>query len=274
MRRLLTSMLAAAAWLLLLSGAGAVQAAAADDYTGCLTPGGTIIHMAKGASPAKPCSKKQQVIHLDGRVAKQTYELHWNPAVVCEALRLLDVGNTQDIATQLTALGCPSIHVVPPPDGQPLTRVDGNDWVENADGILDAHDCGILKIEKRPEWGGGYQWVVDGGLQYGGTNAPAGGYVAKEVAYDLNGGTEDCRLLCEGDEKCIAATYPAGLLIQGGDSTFRTCRTFHYTDNPGSQPWHQLCGFSETGDFSCSSDTATEVYRWWIRDCNFVPSAP
>jgi hypothetical protein len=273
MRRLFISLLAASAGPLLLSGTGTVQAAAADDYTGCLTPGGTLIHVAKGASPAKPCSKKQQVVHLDGRVAKQTYELHWKPAVVCEALRALDTGNgNADIDSQLTALGCPSTAVTMP--GTKLVGpIDSLAFsFTDADGNPDALGCGILKIEKRPEWGIGYHWVVDGGATQD-PQGPAGGYVAKEVVYNtVPDGAGECATLCENDDKCIAATYPGGLGSASGGNAFRTCRTFHYSDNAGSQTWHDLCGFAESGLGSCANNANLTVNQWWIRDCS--ASAP
>jgi hypothetical protein len=37
----------------------------ADVSTGCVTPGGTIIHLAPGDTPLKPCGPNQQVIHID-----------------------------------------------------------------------------------------------------------------------------------------------------------------------------------------------------------------
>ncbi len=44
----------------LLLGIGTAQAA---DYTGCVTPGGTIIHVGPGDTPLKPCNRNQEVIH-------------------------------------------------------------------------------------------------------------------------------------------------------------------------------------------------------------------
>ena len=251
----------AAGALLYVAGTNLAVAGSADDYTGCLTPGGTIIHVAEGASPLKPCSRKQTVIHLDGRVAKQTHALHWRPAAVCEALRKLDTSGS--IEEQLIQMGCPSTKVEKP-IGTVVARVTAHDFSSiDINGNPDARSCGILTIENRDEWGGGYHYVVAGGST-GDPDGPPGGYVASEVAMPLgDDGVGDCEFLCKTDPNCIAATYDIAL----GGPEFRTCRTFHYSDHAGTQPWHSLCGFSESGFGSCEQNLSSST-AWWIRDCN------
>jgi hypothetical protein len=257
---LLSILTMAGSWLLVCTGA--VQAA--SDFTGCVTPGGTIIAVAPGPSPLRPCEPNQTVIHIDGRVAKQAFDVHWNPLVVCEALWQLGEQSTANIADQLEDLGCPSHPDLPAPSGQPLVKVLPTfDFDEQN---LDAKNCGILKIEQRPEWGPSYHWVVDGGTTQDPEGSP-GGVVFKEKLIYFEDADDDCYPLCESDDQCIAAQLHRGLRkTEGGsDILFWTCRTFHYNDNV-DEPWHELCAWSA----GLCVNTTTE-FTWWIRDCTQDP---
>jgi hypothetical protein len=247
---------------LLLASVTSVQAA--YDYTGCLVVnGGTINSVAPGPSPLRPCRSPQEaVIHLDGRIPKQTFDVHWNPLVVCDALRQLDFGNDNaDIDAQLLALGCPSAPDLPAPSAQPLVLVGLSGLIDVFGDNLDAYDCGILKIEQRPEWGGGWHWVVDGGTTQSPEGTP-GGVVRFHKRLLFQTASEDCEALCRGDDKCIAA-YVDKALNRDHD-IFWDCHTFHYNDNVG-EPWHNLCGVTATGPFGCTN--TSNAYTWWIRDC-------
>jgi hypothetical protein len=248
---------------LLLASTTSVQAA--YDYTGCLVvDGGTINSVAPGPSPLRPCrAPREAIIHIDGRIPKQTFDVHWNPLVVCDALRQLDFGNDNaDIDAQLLAMGCPSAPDLPAPSAQPLVRVGlSTAFGDN----LDALDCGILKIENREDWGKGWHWVVDGGTTQS-PEGPPGGVVQFHKRLVVQTAPEDCEALCRGDDKCIAAFMDKGL--RSGNEVFWECHTFHYNDNVG-EPWHNLCGATATGGLGCTN--TSNVNDWWIRDCTAVP---
>ena len=58
-------------------------------WTGCLTPGGTIIHVAQGDAPLKRCSRNQRLIHLRDEAAYQHTEANYDQAKICEAFHAL-----------------------------------------------------------------------------------------------------------------------------------------------------------------------------------------
>ena len=255
---------------LLLASTTSVQAA--YDYTGCLVvDSGTINSVAPGPSPLRPCRSPQEiVIHLDGRIAQQTFDVHWNPLVFCDAMRQLDAGNDNaDIDALLLSMGCPSAPDLPAPGDKPLVKVSPINWGEN----YDAFGCGILKIELRPEWGNGWHFVVDGGTTQDPTSpGPPGGVARFHKLLPVQTADEDCEALCKGDDKCIAATLRRlsnRRFVEGYDpNVFWDCHTFHYNDSV-AEPWHQFCWQGPPGAEGCTELT-TNV-GWWIRDCTAMP---
>ena len=73
-------------------------------WTGCVTPGGTIIHMAQGDAPLKDCSKNQRLVHLRDVAAYQHPEANYDQATVCEAFHSIGLVPIEI----LEDLGCPS----------------------------------------------------------------------------------------------------------------------------------------------------------------------
>ena len=231
---------------------------AGNDYTGCLTPGGTIIKVAPGKTPAKPCRENQTIIHLDGRVAQQTFDIHWNPAAVCEALRTLAIKTPEaDINTQLEGLGCPSVNVAVPEE-KPLKQVFFPDFTNNDN---DALGCGIMKLAtNREEFGLGTYIFVDGGSTQD-PAGPEGGFVAKHKRYLFGPDAKtSCELLCDSDEKCIGA-----FLNESAQDLLWNCYTFHYTDGVDI-PWNRFAGFGVDGDFGAGGGLFLNA-KFWIRDC-------
>jgi hypothetical protein len=243
----------------LLVGTGTVQA---ETYTGCVTPGGTIVHLAVGESPLKPCKNYQRRIHLDNRDARQNHDVDYNHAKVCEAF--WQVGVSPEI---MEAMGCPD---------DPTAHAPGT--VQDAYGIsFDENDtvCGVLKIEKREEWGPFYHWVIDGRT---GDPLPekGGGFVAAHTQVPIRetGEEDECKNLCDQDPKCIAALHhPGDGTTQGVKSNAKIarCDIFHYSDSV-TTGWNDVCGIY--GIQACKDAMEALNQRWYVRCEDTLPQLP
>ena len=220
-----------------------VDAAQAETWTGCVTPGGTIVHLAPGESPARRCGPQEKVIHLDDRHANQNPVANYDHAKVCAAL--LNAGADVGI---LTSMGCPNLPTLPP-SAAIMQKVSPQDWLNNANDV-----CGILGVEQRPEWGVGYMWVVKG-------DTHGGGFVAnhQKLANEDPQHPAQCQALCDTDLSCIAAQYNHVNPSPTGD-----CTTYHHSDTL-LEPYHAFCGMSPgTGFGGCGLALLSEN-RWWIK---------
>lgn len=240
---------ALALFAVMLMGTDAVQA---NTWTGCVTPGGTIIHLAFGDSPAKPCGPRQDVIHLDSAVARQHNDANYNHAKVCEAFRSL--ANTVPFDDILTQMGCPSVD--PHLPAGTLRQITAPTMIDNNYSVCD----GAFKIEHKDEWGAGYHYAFYGDGPE--TDGKGGGFVAKSQKLYFDGGQEECKLLCENDPECIGAYWNGGQINEG---EFLLCETFHYSHKVEG-PWNILCGWDPgyKNGFGCG-DELTSALRLWVK---------
>ena len=51
-------------------------------WTGCVTPGGTIIHLTRGDTPAEPCQGKQALVHLRDEAAFQNADANYKQGAI------------------------------------------------------------------------------------------------------------------------------------------------------------------------------------------------
>ena len=230
-------------------------------WTGCVTPGGTIIHLAPGDTPLKRCSSRMQLIHLNDEAAHQNTDATHNQVASCEALHELGLSEEQ-----IAKLGCPSTADLTRPGSVSETHVTGDNLVGNNFNV-----CNILKVESRPEWKDGWHWVMPGGVVAGtqGFNS----INAVEFA-------DECQEECAIDDKCIAAWLKA----DNPPSSHSTCRTFHYSDNPEGTEWNHFCGFDQGFGtvLGCADSIASDTTRWYVRvpegqtlsDCDGADPAP
>ena len=242
---------------------GGTQSAQAIDYTGCVTPGGTIVDLALGESPAKPCSNKESIIHLDDTNANQHVTAHFDLSALCKVL-----DDLTPPSADLEALGCPS---------DPLAVVDGTvqqvftPSLSNPDG-WDSFDennetCeGMLKIaEDVDRWGEkNYHWQLTGEDMRGEdpSNPPPGGAYVARTHKILDGldAPKDCQKLCEDDEQCIAAFYNNPL---DSNYTERDCRIFHYSDSNRITMWNEYCGSGSPA--ICKEKIAETLIFWFLK---------
>lgn len=206
---------------------GTVQAELSA-WTGCVTPGGTIIHLARGDQPAKRCQENQQLLHLRNEAAFQNTDANYKQGASCKAFHELGLS-----ATALENLGCPSTPTLTKP-GIVSGQVHGSTLVANNFDV-----CGILKVETSDTWTPSWHWVV-----------PKGFIVANVTLPVVTGQQENCRDLCVADDKCIAA-YLDNTATTGGHggnlADFGLCRIFHYSDFSNSD-WSHFCGYHQGFD--------------------------
>ena len=209
-------------------------------WTGCVTPGGSIIHLARGDRPKKPCKGNQVLIHLRDEAAFQNADANYKQGASCEAFRELKLSDKA-----LGNLNCASTATLPRPGI--VTPVSGTALVSNNFNV-----CGILKSETSESWKPSYQWIVPGGFVVSTTKHPIG-----------HGSAKACEQVCEGDAKCIAANSHRDRSLD-----FRTCRTFHYSDT--AIDWNHLCGyvqgFDPTGNhLGCADILGSGEDSWFVR---------
>jgi hypothetical protein len=162
-----------------LGALGLADTALAEAWTGCVTPGGTIIHMKQGDVPLKPCNKNQTVIHLTDEASKQNTNATYNHEVNCKALK-----STGATATLLGELGCP-VGTEQMPEG-PMIRVTDVD-----PGPFTTVDC-----ENDPSYSCIRVENAFVGRQF---------YVSNE-GFDLNRtNTSGCPTACQSDDRCFGA---------------------------------------------------------------------
>lgn len=236
---------AIALFAVLFMASGTAQASTSA-WTGCVTPGGTIVHLALGDAPSQPCSQNMGLVHLRDTAAYQHTEANYEQAKMCEALHSLGLD-----PTHLADLGCPSTPTLTRPGT--VTRVHSQDYRDNVTAGNGAV-CGIFAIEQNNT---AFDFVVKGG------------FVDSTQPVPFIGGSEACRVLCVGDDKCIAAFYSgqAGT-VSAQTPNVGTCRVFHYSDQLNDD-WGHYCGFTEDLTFpvpmcigTLSGDPKT---GWFVR---------
>lgn len=231
--------------------------AQADSYTGCVTPGGTVIHLRLGESPKEPCGHKMKLIHLNND--KHNRETLYNHLAVCTALE-----NAGALAADLDAMGCPSDPVVPPAGH--VLETPNFTFFNNAP----YEWCG-LKLEQRPQWGNTWHIAVYGSEDYSwdeSVDPPVktnngGGYLAYTTQVYAGGQSadpiEDCRLICEGDDKCAAARVTNTL------RAFEDCDIFHHSDQV-SVPYNIFCGIQPgPNTFGSCEQSQTDNNHWFAK---------
>ena len=227
-----------------------IGTAQADYYTGCVTPGGTIIHLAIGETPANACGHKQKLIHLNND--KNNDQTRYNHLAVCAAL-----DNAGAFDTDLQALGCPIDPVVPGPTVVVellTTPAFFNDAPHER--------CGV-KLEQNDKWGPGWHIAVYGIDDY--TGADGGGYLASTSQVYSGGGGDhvaDCKAICEGDDKCVAARVTSTT-----NHLFEDCDVFHHSDTV-DVPYNVFCGLQPGGGVgTIGSCEASQVIsnKWFVR---------
>jgi hypothetical protein len=215
-------------------------------WTGCLDPGGTIIHMAPGASPLQRCARNQSLIHLRDVAAYQNTEANYDQVKFCEAFHSLSLA-----PSLLEDLGCPSTPTLTRPGT--LVRLLNQGYLDNQ--ILgNEYVCDIFGIDPSSRLGGslagsGFDFVVKNG------------FVASTSLHDFVGGGEACKAICESDDKCIAAW---ALSRDQNRSGAVTCRTFHYSDQIESD-WGHYCGLAKNGLAGCAHRLSTAGVHWYVR---------
>ena len=236
----------------------------ADSYTGCVTPGGTVIHLALGDSPKEPCARNMKLIHLNND--KHNEDTLYNHLAVCTAL-----GNAGAQQVDLDAMGCPKDPVVPDAYviGTPNFTFFNNE----------PHEFCGLKLEKRPQWGSLWHIVVYGSDDYSWDESDdppvktnnGGGYLAyttKVYSGDVSANPfDDCRVICEGDDKCIAAR-----VTNTPNNVFEDCDVFHHNDQ-AMVPYNIFCGIQPgggTGTFGSCEQSQTDHNHWFTK-CPVVP---
>ena len=210
-------------------------------WTGCITPGGTIIHMAQGDAPLKACSKNQQLVHLNDVAAFQHTEANYDQAKICAVFHSLFVA-----PSMLEDLGCSSTPTLTRPGT--VMHIEARNYRNNA-AAGNEDVCGIFDIEPSGEHS--FRSIVKKG------------YVASTSVIPITGAIDVCQEKCADDDKCVAAYFrsesPNSVAFQVG-----TCRTFHYSDSL-SVDWDHYCGFAEDGPFSCISDLSSVFNNWFVR---------
>lgn len=238
---------ALALFAVLLMGTGAAQAESSS-WTGCVTRGGTIVHLAWGDTPAKPCSSNERLLHLRDEEAIQTHQATFDQKHLCEAFHALNLS-----APALEKLGCPST---------PTLRVEGvvSTHLSAADFSRNNFDvCGILQVKTDDQFSPWWYWNVKGGFVAQTTQLPVlvGDY--RQV----------CRSQCANDTKCIAAW----LEWKDVHDEFATCRIFHHSDAlaAAGNDWHHICGLSQdrgqnVAAFGCGDLAQSARAEWFIRE--------
>ena len=250
---------------------GGVGTAHAEDYTGCVTPGGTIIHLALGQSPAKPCKGKLHIIHLDDTNANQHVSAQINLPELCKVLHLLGASGTD-----YKELGCHSDPTLAPPGEVQLVRAP-----TLLGGGIDSFDennetCnGMLKIKNdAARWGAAnYHWELTGENKRG---QPGGAMVARTLKL-LQDGTQGgingvCATACKNDPQCIAAFLDDHLSVNLDAGVERDCRIFHYSDSPQVNHWNEYC--ASAGEAFCKQEIGTGAHQWYLRATCDVPNPP
>jgi hypothetical protein len=225
--------------------AGIVGTAQAETsaWTGCITPGGTIIHMAQGDDPLKACAPNQQLVHLNDVAAFQHTEANYDQAKMCEAFHELMLS-----APALEKLGCPSTPTLTKPGT--VERIFGQDYRDN-EAIGNENVCGILGIEPASSYG--FKYVLNDG------------FVASTEVIPLAGGLAACGVKCAADAKCVAANF----IKTKVNTSSGTCRTFHHSDAL-SVEWSNWCGLSKDGEngqplSTCLANMDTTSSPWFVR---------
>jgi hypothetical protein len=231
----------------LLGGTVTVQAEVSA-WTGCVTRGGSIIHLARGDHPKESCLGNQTLVHLRDEAAFQNADANYKQGAICDAFHELTLS-----PAALAKLGCSSHPDLTRPGT--VERVFGPSLVANNFDV-----CGILKAETSDTWAPSYQWVVPGG------------FVVSTTALPIEGPSADaCKQLCVGDDKCVAAFLKAE-----HNYDTRVCRIFHYSDASGD--WNHFCGYSPgfENQFSCAERLDDIDDNWWVRvpDGQTVHSCP
>ena len=226
---------------------GWTETALAEDYTGCVTPGGTIIDIALGQSPARPCQNKHHIIHLDSN-ANQHVSAEIDLTALCKTLQAASI--PPDLS-----LGCHSV-----PDVEVLGDVQ-RVWAPYDSFDENNETCGgMLKIaEDADRWGAGnLHWQLTGEGKRGAT----GGAFVERTHKIINAveAPNDCALLCEDDEQCIGAIYDNPL---DGSVVERECRIFHYSDSDRITPWNEFCA-AGSPDF-CKQKIDSLSVVWFLK---------
>lgn len=228
-----------AVFAVLLVGTSTAQAF--DSFTGCLTPGGTIIHMAQGDAPKKPCNRNQTLIQLQQRVNRE-FDSHYDHDRICEAFHELNLS-----AQSLDNLGCPSTPTLTKKGT--LTRVTRAAMRSNNNYNV----CGILAIEENPLFGAGWFWVIKEG------------WAVDKFPTPIIGGDQECFDKCDNDDKCIAAqwleTKPGTHTVDIGE-----CTVYHHSDHLQFQNSGHCGATQDQGSFAnCTELVQTENTFWWVR---------
>ena len=209
--------------------------AQAADWTGCLTPGGTIIHVAKGKDPARPCVGQHRRVHFEDFQFNQHPEADYDQATICKAFHELLLS-----PELLEELGChpePTNVILGDLRTVPTCDILGGFCVWEPDYSL----CGgAMKIEANAS-GTGYEWTLPGA------------FIRKSFVHNFVNDRQACRDACETDSECLAAHQS----VHAGASS-ATCLTFHKSDGI-EEPYRKYCGPSQ---LLCS--TSNEEL-WFLR---------
>lgn len=245
----------------LLLGSRTVQA---EVFTGCVTPGGTVIHLRLGETPKEPCSHKQKLIHLNND--KHNEHTLYHHEATCTALE-----NAGALEADLIAMGCPITPTIPPASYK-LVQPPSS-FYETA-----PHEYCGLKVEQRPQWGTGWHIVVYGSDDYSWDEADdppvhsnnGGGYLAYTT--QVYSGDEsaspqgDCQAICNDDDKCVAAR-----VTNRPDHAFEDCDVFHHSDTVGV-PYNIFCGIFPSGENTIGScQTSQRGSNTWYVKCEVTP---
>ena len=274
MKRLITiSTLMSFAVLLIVTGTANADG---QCYTGCITKGGTIVHMAPGLAPLKPCSKNEKAIQVCGSKHRdvQNEEGKVEFTTFCKAFEkngldlpdgCPDDGTGKFAPTNFSAYPVKRVGVHPGQldifagtNGEPFNLCD-------------------LMIAAAPN-------PPAGELQL------PGAYFFKRFEIVIQQRTGDpwdeleeaCRLKCENDDFCVAADlfYEGGQSGQGSQQYINrySCSIYHHSDALTSQ-FSESCGTSalDPTEFGVkqlcaekASGVGTPVNIWFVRqpdDC-------
>jgi hypothetical protein len=229
----------------------------AGQFTGCVTAGGTIINVAEGEEPLRPCRSNELLIHLEWNV-KNPNLTQYNHIAVCNALE--SAGAHLDL---LRAMGCPEN---PNTSNEPVLAIGAQSWI----GLFTAPDyewCG-LKFERREDWGSLWHIAIYGTDDY--TGASGGGYRAKTIQVSQTadpGPAAICMEHCQNDPQCIAASIDREMLGAKSGRLTADCDIYYHIDNT-TDPFNIWCGAGDTpfesNMFSCTTRFDAQ-YQWFVR---------
>jgi len=212
---------------------GFADTALAEAWTGCVTPGGTIVRMKQGEVPLRPCSKNELVIHLTDKASKQNSNASYNHETNCKALE--SSGATPSL---LVELGCP-LGTEPKPQGEPIP--------------ITRADTGPLSVVPCENDASTFCTRVENafiGRQF---------YVSNEGFENNLSPTSACPAACESDDRCFLS-FLENAATAVKDYPQLVCHLYYRSDNVGAtENW---CNVSER---QCRALTVQVINPHWYR---------